>query len=224
MCIWGAVDDTGNTPRRMGDSSTASRHDCIDPTSSTLLARVCDQDAEAWRMLVRLYEPLIEVWILRAKLRPPDVRDVCQEVFAAVSTAVSNFHKDRPGDSFRAWLRTIVRHKIVDFYRQAANQPGAIGGTEAMRRLDEIADVSTATDSLQDPTEREALRWIRQQALENIRGEFEPHTWQAFWRLAIDRVAAKDVAHEMGMTAPAVRMAKSRVLRRLREELGDVEL
>jgi RNA polymerase sigma-70 factor (ECF subfamily) len=56
-------------------------------------------------------------------------------------------------------------------------------------------------------------------ALEMIRGDFEPQTWQAFWRVRVDGQPPVTVATEIGMTAKAVRAAKGRVLRRLREEL-----
>ena len=56
-----------------------------------------------------------------------------------------------------------------------------------------------------------------------IRNEFEPRTWQAFWLTAVEGRAPKDVADELGMSGGAVRVAKSRVLHRLRAELGDHE-
>ena len=55
-----------------------------------------------------------------------------------------------------------------------------------------------------------------------IRGEFEPRTWEAFWQTAVEGRAAADVAAELGMTPGAVRVAKSRVLHRLRTDLGDL--
>ncbi len=45
---------------------------------------------------------------------------------------------------------------------------------------------------------------------------------QAFWSTAVGCQSAADVATERGMTANALRMAKSRALHRLREELGDL--
>jgi len=67
------------------------------------------------------------------------------------------------------------------------------------------------------------VRQLRLRALELIRAEFEDRTWQAFWRVTVDGQPTKDVAQELGVTPSAVRLAKSRVLRRLREELGDLE-
>ena len=70
--------------------------------------------------------------------------------------------------------------------------------------------------------ERPADRGLFGRALELIRGEFEERTWQAFWLTAVEDRAAGDVALELGMSPGAVRVAKSRVLRRLREELGEI--
>jgi len=58
--------------------------------------------------------------------------------------------------------------------------------------------------------------------LELVRGEFEERTWQAFWRAAVQGQAPADIATDLGMSPAAVRKVKSRVLRRLREELGDL--
>ena len=52
-----------------------------------------------------------------------------------------------------------------------------------------------------------------------IRNEFEDRTWQAFWRVTVECQPSDMVAESLEMTPAAVRQAKSRVLRRLREEL-----
>src|SRR5206468_872600 len=54
--------------------------------------------------------------------------------------------------------------------------------------------------------------------LEVAEPEFAPSTWQAFQRLAVDGRPAAEVAAELGTTVNAVLLAKSRVLRRLRQE------
>ena len=59
-------------------------------------------------------------------------------------------------------------------------------------------------------------------ALELLRGEFAAQTWQAFWRTAVDGQSAPAIAAELNMSPAAVRKAKSRVLHRLKEELGEL--
>jgi RNA polymerase sigma-70 factor (ECF subfamily) len=55
--------------------------------------------------------------------------------------------------------------------------------------------------------------------LDLVRAEFESHTWEAFRRVAIERQSSARVAVDLGMSIAAVYQAKSRVLRRLRQEL-----
>jgi RNA polymerase sigma-70 factor (ECF subfamily) len=50
--------------------------------------------------------------------------------------------------------------------------------------------------------------------------EFEPATWRAFWECVVNERPAAEVASELELTENAVYLAKGRVLRRLRNELG----
>ena len=61
---------------------------------------------------------------------------------------------------------------------------------------------------------------VTRRLLEMIEPQFEPTTWRAFRRVAIDGISAADAARELGVTINAVFIAKSRVLARLREEAG----
>ena len=58
--------------------------------------------------------------------------------------------------------------------------------------------------------------------LRSIRDDFEPASWTAFWRTVVEGKRPVDVASELGLSANAVRQCKRRVLRRLREELGEL--
>lgn len=192
----------------------------IGSTSSSLLTRAKAHDQEAWQRLTRLYGPLVDFWLRQAKLQPADTRDIFQEVFKAVAEGIGSFRKDRPGDRFRGWLRIIVRNKIADHVRRQGVHPVAAGGSEAYRQFQEIEGRGARTE---DRKELDALQQLRLRALELIQGEFEERTWQAFWRVTAEGQAAKDVAQDLGVTASAVRLAKSRVLRRLREEMEGLE-
>ena len=192
----------------------------IGSTSSSLLNRVKARDQEAWRRLVRLYGPLVDFWLRRHHLQSADAHDVFQEVFEAVAEGVGSFREDRPCDRFRGWLRIITRNKLADYHRRQGRQPAAAGGSEAYRQLQDIA-VPTAPP--EDCGERGAVQQLRLRAVELIRCEFGDRTWQAFYRLTVEGQAARDVAEDLGVTPSAVRLAKSRVLRRLREEMEGLE-
>jgi RNA polymerase sigma-70 factor (ECF subfamily) len=189
------------------------------PTSLTLLDRLRANDGDAWHTMVRLYTPLVRHWCDRSGVRRADGDDVAQDVFRAAALSMEAFRRDRPGDSFRGWLRGITRNMVLQHFRHAGKQPRAAGGTDIHRRLESIADTDAGDDD-EDPAEE--LDGLRRRALDLVRGEFESRTWQAFWRTVVDDAAPVDVAAELGTSAAAVRMAKSRVLRRLKEEFGDL--
>jgi RNA polymerase sigma-70 factor (ECF subfamily) len=191
----------------------------MDCTSLTLLARVQADEPAAWERFVELYAPLVHHWCRRADLPPDCTADVFQDVFQSVAQHIRAFRRDRPGDTLRGWLRTITANKVRDHFRRRADEPAAQGGTTARLVLQAVADPLAAEGLGEDPEETEVMRGIAHQALEWIRGDFEPSTWQAFWQTQIEEQSPADVAKSLNMTPAAVRKAKYRVLQRLREEL-----
>jgi RNA polymerase sigma-70 factor (ECF subfamily) len=189
-------------------------------TSRSLLARVQADEAQAWERLVHLYAPLVVHWCRARGLQDQDAADVVQEVFRAVVAHVRAFRKERAGDTFRGWLRRITQNKLHDHFRRRGREARAEGGSSARERLAQLPGPEPAEN---DPVaDAEGERILFGRALELIRGEFEGRTWAAFWRTALEGQAAKDVAADLAMSPGAVRVAKCRVLRRLREELDDL--
>jgi RNA polymerase sigma-70 factor, ECF subfamily len=62
------------------------------------------------------------------------------------------------------------------------------------------------------------LQRLREHAMELVQAEFEPRTWQMFWQVVAEGRATHDVAAHFGVSPSAVRLVKSRVMRRLREQ------
>lgn len=189
-------------------------------TSRSLLARVQLDDPKAWERLVDLYAPLVFHWCRRKGLQNQDSADVSQEVFQAVVIHVGRFRKRQEGDTFRGWLRRITENKLHDYFRRLGQDARGIGGSSAQERLAQLSQPkSTEADRIGDDQAERAL-FVR--ALGFICGEFEERTWSAFWGTAVEGRSTKDVAVELSMSPGAVRVAKSRVLHRLRRDLGDL--
>jgi RNA polymerase sigma-70 factor (ECF subfamily) len=185
-------------------------------TSRTLLERARDRDERAWQTLVELYSPLVLRWCARQEVQGADADDIRQQVFQSVALNFDSFRHDRPGDTFRGWLRIITRNKLHDYFRRRAAQPQAQGGTDARRLLEQVAEPVLPDDTKED------LNALYHRALELVRGEFEPRSWTAFWKVAVEGRPTAEVAAELVMSTAAVRKAKSRIVMRLRAEIGDL--
>ncbi len=187
-------------------------------TSTSLLQGLKAQQPDAWTCFVRLYGPLIYSWSRRRGLQPHDASDVVQDVCRAVHRAIGEFrHPTRGG--FRSWLWTITRHRILDLHR--TRQAPGVGGSdhhEAMQQLT-LDEAPHEEERLTDANDRASLM---RRALELIRDSFEPATWQAFWRSAVEGQHTAHIAADLQLSAAAVRKAKSRVLQRLRIVLADL--
>jgi RNA polymerase sigma-70 factor, ECF subfamily len=197
------------------------RPDAALATSRSLLDCARHQDGQAWEKLVELYAPLVYFWCRRGQIAEQDIADVVQEVFRAVVVNIGSFRKEQPGDTFRGWLRIVTKSKLSDFYRRQSRTPPAAGGTDAHCRLQQVPaemDLDGGDDA--DAPVEQALF---QHGLEAIRQQFEPQTWEAFWRVVALQQPVAEVAQALAMRPGTVRVAKCRVLQRLRQQLGDIE-
>ena len=172
-----------------------------------------------WSTFMRL---LVYRWCRRWDLPEQEIADVFQDVFQAVATHIGGFRRERAGDTFRGWLRTITQNKVRDHFRKLGREPGGAGGTEAQIRFARLPAARLPAEDDSGPAEGDAECRLFGQALDLIRGEFEG---AAPGRRSGEPPSTArrpvPVALELGMSPGAVRVAKSRVLRRLREELGD---
>jgi RNA polymerase sigma-70 factor (ECF subfamily) len=190
--------------------------EAVDRTSSTLLVRIKARDQEAWKRFVRLYGPLVYVWCLRSGLQEADADDVGQDVFRTVSEAIDGFDPEQDGASFRAWLRTVTRSRVADFYRRKAREAVAEGGSEAQRRW---LDVPQAPDDSGSDDEGDQ-RVLARRAIDLVLESCKDKTRQAFLRVVIAREAPAEVARDLEMTVNAIYLAKSHILRKFREEFA----
>jgi RNA polymerase sigma-70 factor (ECF subfamily) len=188
-------------------------------TTSSLIRRVQDPtDAGAWAEFVQLYEPLLLRYAYGLHLQEADARDVVQEVFAALLKALPGFELDPSRGRFRTWLWQVTCNTAADWMRRRKRQGAA---EERWRELRE-------GDPEPDDWAEEHFRRVLEHALEQVRTEAQPRTWDCFERHILQARRSAEVAAELNLTANAVYVNASRVLARLRErcaeyleELGD---
>jgi RNA polymerase sigma-70 factor (ECF subfamily) len=185
-------------------------------TSLSLLERLRQSpENESWPRLSDLYTPLIRTWLRRYEVQDSDANDLVQEVLLAVSKDISRFeHAGHPG-AFRGWLRTVLTNRLRKFWRLRDRRPQARGDSDVDARLAQLEDPYSELSLIWN---REHDQHVLRQLLVLAEPNFEANTWKAFCRVALDGAKPDLVAEEMGISLNAVCLAKSRVIRRLRQE------
>jgi len=177
-------------------------------TSVSLLERLRQPaDQPAWQRFVDLYTPLLFHWARCAGLQESDAADLIQDVFHLLLRKMPEFTYDQNG-SFRGWLRTVLLNQWRTRLRRRSELP-----------LNDADSALIEADGQQAVAEKEYRDYLLRRALDVMRRDFRPSTWQACWQHVVEERPAADVAAGLGITVKAVYLAKARVLRRLREEL-----
>ena len=192
----------------------------MNTTSLSLLERLksASPSADDWRRLQEVYLPLVHHQLAAVSGLRDEADDLAQEVLIVLVRELPTFERQRRG-SFRAWLRQITVNWVRTYCEGRRKVPGAGLGEDAERALAQLEDPDS---DLAHEWDRQHDRHVVQKLLAVVRADFDPKTWQAFTRFALDEAPAADVARELEMSEGAVVQAKSRVLKRLREEAGDL--
>lgn len=176
-------------------------------TPASLLERLRRPQAQAdWERFVALYTPLLCYWANQLGVTGSDAEDLVQDVFTVLVKKLPDFRYD-PHQRFRGWLWTILANKV-----RTSRRPRAPVRSVDERVLLAVPEQPSAAE------EEEYRHYLVQRALEILRGEFQATTWQAF-HLLTSGERPDAVAEKLGLSLPAVYAVKSRVLRRLRQEL-----
>jgi len=189
-------------------------------TRASLLLRLRDpKDHDAWVEFVSLYEPVIYRVLRRTGLQDADALEMLQELFLAVNRNIGRWEHGAEHGSFRGWLRRVTRNLVVSWVRRQKRHV-----TTSPLDLDLLLESSPGVDYPEtDEFDRELQRARFHSASEQVQGEVRPQTWQAFWDVAVAGISVAETAGKLGMTTGAVRVAKCRVIARLREIVIEME-
>jgi RNA polymerase sigma factor (sigma-70 family) len=189
-------------------------------TRASLLLRLSDpRDHEAWVEFVSLYEPVIYRVLRKSGLQDADALEMLQELFLAVNRNIGHWEHGAERGLFRGWLRRVTRNLVVSWVRRQKRQV-----TTSSLDLDALLESQPAIDGPEtDEFDRELRRALFHLASEQVRAEVRPQTWQAFWEVAVSGISVAEAAGKLGMTSGAVRVAKCRIIARLRVVVAEME-
>ena len=202
-------------------------------TSTTLLGRVAlTGDEPACAEFVARYAPMVKA-IARARgLAVEDCDDIAQEVMMAAIDALREHRYDRQIGRFKAWLKGVIYHRVNRAWRARAGRVTrevqvppdafALRGRPGIP-VEDVPDPSpTPDEQFEAEFEAEWQRVAFEEALDEIRREVDPLTYQAFDLYARKNRPPREVARLLGVSRNTVYIAKSRILTRLRERLATV--
>jgi RNA polymerase sigma-70 factor (ECF subfamily) len=140
-------------------------------------------------------------------------------VLASVAKAIERHEHDPERAKFRTWLQRVAYNAILNALSR--ERPDRGSGDSAMLGVLDQHESPGGPDSdlLRLEYRREVFRWAARQ----VRKEFRPETWDAFWLTAIEGRASEAVAKEFAKNPGAIYAARSRVMRRIQEKVKEYE-
>lgn len=217
--------------------TTPSTPETSGTTSPNLLDRIKARDPQGWQQFVKLYTPLVYYWCRKGGLPAPDAADVTQEIFRSVLSHAAEFNHTSPGDTLRGKLFSVVRGRVADQIRKSkAQEEGSrssdgskspdprstdgVKSADALRRQFQLQAEAAIPERDKGPADP-AIGDLIQRSLQLVKSKFEPATWQAFWRVTVEGQTPAEVAADLKISTNDVYKARSQVLSRLRDDLGD---
>ena len=187
-------------------------------TQETLLLKVKNPaDAEAWERFSLIYRPAVYRFARRRGMQDADAEDLSQQVMMSIARAIPDWVKDESRGTFRTWLARVARNAVINAVtRVKPDRPlgGSAGG---------LGNMPAPTDELQQLIEEEHRRALFRWAAEEVRPEFQSATWDAFHMSTIDELPITEVAKKLNVSTGSVYAARSRIMRRLKTRLTELE-
>lgn len=137
---------------------------------------------------------------------------------AVVVQKLPDFERQRTG-SFRSWLRRITVNCLRDYFKSSQYRRKGSGGDETHELIQSMEDPNSEFTRIWN---REHAHHVLNELLKAVTPDFTPKSIECFRRLALNDENADDVARELNMSTNACFIARSRVLKRLRELLSEL--
>lgn len=189
----------------------------MNTTSESLLIRLGDlhavdgtPDQDAWRTFVTIYTPWLFHWSKTAGLGYADAADLVQDVLTIVYRKLPQFRYDRRR-SFRGWLKTVTLNRYRDILRKKSNHIAS--ATESM--LDDHA----WRQQMESTWDLHHARFLVAAAMKPMQSDFAKPTWAALQMVMSGEASVEQAAQQTGVSHWTIYSARSKLMRRLREQL-----
>lgn len=195
------------------------------PTSASLFGQLFhpSSSAGAWQTFLHRYQPAITAWCRQQGLQEADAQEVTSEVLLSLARSLPSFRYD-PQRRFRAYLRTMVHHAVVNFWRERAGRPGVQGSGDSVV-AEQLAQVPVGMEELVEQIDERVQADLRlaERASQRVQQEVLASTWQAFWQTIVEGQPVREVAERLGLSVTGVYVARKRVADRLRQAAAELQ-
>lgn len=203
----------------------ANHDDELLRTRVTLLDRMKNwEDQSSWQEFFNIYWQLIYGFARKAGLTEAEAQDALQETMLSVAKNLSGFKYDPAAGTFKGWLLTLTRWRIVDQLRKrgplAPHYPAA-DDTARTATIERIADENSP--DLNVIWEGDWERTLYTAALERIKTRLDPQKFQIFDFYVKREWPPEKVAQTFNITVNQVYLVKNRVTDLLRDEVRRLE-
>lgn len=193
------------------------------PTRASLIHRLKNwQDSTSWQDFFKIYWKLIYGVARKAGLSDAEAQDVVQETLVSVAKHIPTFKYDPAIGSFKAWLLTMTRWRIIGQFRkrQPVVEIERAHSTQGTAAIDDLADPFADLDSA---WEAEWQQNLYRAALENLKRRGDPERWQIFEFYVTKEWPPEKVAERFGVSVDLVYQTKHRLADQLKAEVVRLE-
>jgi RNA polymerase sigma-70 factor (ECF subfamily) len=152
-------------------------------------------------------------------MQDADAQDLAQAVLIRVLGAIDRWEKTDPNTGFRYWLSRVAKNAILTALARSSRD-AAISGTDVQLLLNEQPDLDPVIE------QEFALEYLREKyhrAALVVQTDVSAETWRAFQLSVVEGRPCNEVAELLGKPIGTIYAARSRVMRRLRNQVDRLE-
>lgn len=198
-------------------------HNELIPTRNSLLNRLKDWgDQASWSDFFDTYWKLIYGVASKAGLSDAEAQDVVQETLLSVAKTMPGFNYNPEIGSFKSYLLTLTRWRILDQLRRRGQFPSVKQDHDLTRTefVEQLIDSSGC--EFQRVWDQEWETNLLNAALEKVRRRANPKHFQLFDLYVRKGWSVLEVTQTMEVSVHQVYTAKSRIASMLKKEIEDL--
>lgn len=175
-----------------------------------------------WCLLVAQCEPRIAAWCRRFGLQDSDAADISQNVLIKMLLALRSKNFDANRGHLLCWLKVVTDNSIRSFLWKAKTRKEHGIDATFLRDVQsgQRCAASASTDIDLSDSDDEFLTAQLLQAESCVQPRVKPQTWEAYRLTMHENLSPAQTAAHIGISVRDVYVAKCRVVRYLRRQLG----